>query len=282
MRFIYTSDIHGDQRKYQKLIDLCEELKIDKIVVGGDLFAKYAKLRIPVQKDFINGYLKEYYKKLLDKGITYIGIVGNDDLIIPCESYYEMIKDFPNIIDVDCKKYDLDGISFIGSSYVLDAPFKRKDHIAIEDGQEMPPQKSNVIYVDKCQKEISVEEWKEYRKKYVPRMEDILDNLPKPSEGNKAIYILHDPPANVKLDYCKDGAKPGSKAIYNFLKKSNAYMSLHGHIHESFDLSGIWKSMIGKTISIQAGQSELDENYFVYVIIDTDKNTAERFVFEWK
>ena len=107
MKFIYTSDVHGDERKYLKLIDLCREYHTDKIVIGGDLFAKHAKERIPMQIDFINGFLKDYYRKLKDNKITYIGIVGNDDLIIPCESYYEMIKDFPNIIDVDCKKYNL-------------------------------------------------------------------------------------------------------------------------------------------------------------------------------
>ena len=281
MRFIYTSDIHGDEKKYQKLIDLCKELDIDKIVIGGDLFAKHAKLRIPAQKAFINGYLKEFYKKLKDNNITYIGIVGNDDLIIPCEDYYKMIKEFPNVHDVDGKKFDLEGISFIGSSYVLDAPFKRKDHIAIEDGQEMPPQKSDIIYVDKCQREISVQEWKEYREKYLPRMKDILHSLPKPTEGNKTIYILHDPPSDVGLDYCQDGAKPGSKDMYNFIKDSGAYMSLHGHIHESYDLSGIWQAKIGDTIVIQAGQSELVDNYFVYVIIDTDKGIYSREIYKW-
>ncbi len=282
MRFIYTSDVHGDKRKYLKLIDLCKEYDIDKIVVGGDLFAKHAKERIPVQIAFINDFLRDYYKKLLDHGITYIGIVGNDDLIVPCEKYYEMIKEFPNVHDVDGKKFDIDGYSFIGSSYVLDAPFKRKDHIAIEDGQEMPQQKSDIIYIEKCQKEISVDEWREYRKKYVPKMKDILENLPKPTVGNKVIYILHDPPAKVGLDFCRDGAKPGSKDIYRFLEKSNAYMSLHGHIHESYNLSKVWKAKIGKTIAVQAGQSELDEDYFVYVVVDTDKDTCERFVINWK
>ena len=275
MKFIYTSDIHGDRKKYEKLIDLCDELQINTIVVGGDLFHKHAKERIPVQKEFIKTYLKDYYKKLQDKNITYIGIVGNDDLEIPCEEYYEMIKEYPNVHSVEVEPYSVDGISFIGSSYVLDAPFKRKDHVAIEKDFKMPYQKSDVIYVDKCRKQISVDEWKVLRETY-PKMEDILESLPKGKEGDKVIYILHDPPSDSGLDYCIDGCKAGSKAIRNFIEKSNAYMSLHGHIHESYDLSGVWNCKIGKTISIQAGQTELGDDNFVYVLIDTDKNTYER------
>ena len=276
MKFIYTSDLHGDKRKYETLISLCKENNIYTIVVGGDLFHKHAPKRIPVQIDFINNYLKDYYKKLEHEGITYIGVVGNDDLEIPCVVYYEMIKEFPNVHSVEVEPYSIDGISFIGSSYVLDAPFKRKDHIAIEEGLEMPPQKSDVIYVDKCQKEISVDEWKELRETY-PKMEDIVASLPKGKEGDKVIYILHDPPAFSGLDYCNDGCKAGSKAIYNFLLNSNAYMSLHGHIHEAYDLSGVWNKKIGKTVAIQAGQTELGDDHFVYVVIDTDKNTYERY-----
>lgn len=276
MKFIYTSDIHGDKKKYEKLIELCKEYSINTIVVGGDLFAKHAKERIPVQEEFISSYLDEYYQRLLEENIQYIGIVGNDDLEIPCEKYYEMIKKYPNVHSVEVAPYSVDGISFIGSSYVLDAPFKRKDHIAIEDGLEMPIQKSDVIYVDKCQRQISVDEWKILRETY-PRMEDIVASLPKGKDGDKVIYILHDPPANVGLDYCMDGCKAGSRAIYNFLKNSNAYMSLHGHIHESYLLSGVWSKKIGNTIAIQAGQSELGDDYFVYVVVDTTNDSYDRY-----
>ena len=108
-------------------------------------------------------------------------------------------------------------------------------------------------------------------------MEDIVESLPKGEMGDKVIYILHDPPAFSGLDYCNDGCKAGSKAIYNFLKKSKAYLSLHGHIHESYDLSGVWKCKIGETTVIQAGQSELGDKDFVYVIVDTDKDLFERY-----
>lgn len=43
-------------------------------------------------------------------------------------------------------------------------------------------------------------------------------------------------------------------------------MSLHGHIHESPEMSGIWKATIGKTICIQPRQL----NPLTYVVINTE------------
>ena len=274
MKFLYVSDLHGDKLKYEKILSYCVDNNISNLVVGGDLFSKIATYRIPVQKEFIHNYLYDYFKRLNSYGIKYIGIVGNDDLVIPCQDYYEIIKEFPLVFDINQKKVDIDGISFIGLNYVLDAPFKRKDNVALEKNYIMPNQVSDVIYVDNCTRTISKEEWVEYRKN-CPMMEDLLDNLPKPTVNNKTIYVFHDPPYGVGLDVCYGNIYAGSKAIYNFLKDSNAYMSLHGHIHESYELSGVWKVLIGNTIAIQTGQTDLNANILHCVLIDTDKNTQD-------
>ena len=268
MKFIYACDIHGDKNKYEKLLSLCLENNISNIVVGGDLFVKNAPLRIPIQLEFVNSYLKEYFKKLKDNNINFICIVGNDDLNIPCKEYYQMIKDFPNVYDVTNRREDFEGINFIGFQYVLDTPFKRKDNVAIEKDFVIPKQFHDDIYIDDCQKVITKEEWRNNSKK-LPMMEDLLDSLPK--SDDKTIYIFHDPPYGVGLDMCKDGSVVGSKAIYNFIYNSNALMSFHGHIHESPSISGKWFAEIGNTISIQPGQEEYGENYMNYVLVDTDK-----------
>lgn len=62
-----------------------------------------------------------------------------------------------------------------------------------------------------------------------------------------------------------------------FLEKSNAYMSLHGHIHESPRMSDLWYNMLGNTICIQPGQTELRNKEMFYVIVDTENNSYEIF-----
>ena len=274
MRFVYSSDIHGDINKYHKLLNICKKNNINYIVLGGDLLPKYKDDREPIQRDFINNEFDKYCRELQDNNITLIGILGNDDLEIIEEDYYKVISKYPNIIDVDNKLAKIEDISFIGLNKVIDAPFKRKDHIVLDEDQVMPKQASEKIYIDSCKRILTIKEWEKERLKR-PKMSYCLNKLPK--SNGKTIYILHDPPANIGLDWCRDGDKAGSKDIYNFLYNSNAYMSLHGHIHESYSLSGIWNAKINKTIAIQLGQTELNEELLYYAIIDTDNNKYERY-----
>lgn len=274
MKFVYSSDIHGDMKKYHRLIELCKENNTKYLVLGGDLLTKVFGDREPVQRDFIANKLPGLCEDFKNNNITVISILGNDDLEIIEDVYHEVIDKYPNIIDLDNKKKTIEGITFIGLNKVLDAPFKRKDHVVIEDGKDMPVQFSDKIYVDSCHRVLTVDEWKKERLKR-DKMIDCLNRLPK--SNNKTIYILHCPPANLGLDWCKDGDKAGSNDVYNFLYESNAYMSLHGHIHESYNLSNKWYGDINGTIAIQLGQSEFEESPLVYAVIDTDKNIYNRY-----
>ena len=60
-----------------------------------------------------------------------------------------------------------------------------------------------------------------------------------------------------------------------FLENSNAYMSLHGHIHESPRMSELWHNKLGNTICIQPGQTELLNKEMFYVIVNTENNSYE-------
>ena len=275
MKFIYACDIHGDIGKYEQLYKTLKETNINTLVLGGDLLPKKADLRAPIQRRFINGYFNEYMKKLNSEKIRFVGILGNDDLESIEPDYINMISKYENIYNVDGKKIDIDGISFIGLSKVLDTPFFRKDRITIEDGREMPKQLKEIVYVNKCTEPLTIDEWKIYREENIPHMDEELNKLPKPTEGNKAVFIFHAPPYGCGLDNCKDGDKVGSNAITQFIKNEEPYMTFHGHIHESPKISGKWYEKIDNTICIQPGQSEYKEPVLNYVIVDTDNNTLE-------
>jgi Icc-related predicted phosphoesterase len=97
---------------------------------------------------------------------------------------------------------------------------------------------------------------------------------------DNAIYIFHNPPANLDLDVTHNGRNVGSKAEYAFLNENQPKISLHGHIHESPDNSGKWCSKLGKTICIQPGQSHQNENHLIYALIDLENMNFERKVIE--
>lgn len=274
MKFLYACDVHGDKYKYEKLLEIAENNNIKYMVFGGDLLPKFCSDRYNEQKIFINEYFSNYFSELKKNDIKCICILGNDDLEELDNVFEELCSKYDNIYNIDNKKADLEDVSFIGLSKVLDHPFGCKDRVVIEENLEMEIQLSRIIYVEKKRKMLSIDEWEEYRK-HIEKMEDVLENLPKATKGKKAIYVFHNPPFGIGLDVCMNKKQVGSKAITKFLENSNAYMSLHGHIHESYRVTGIWKNILNKTICIQTGQTEIGNKTIFYAIIDTDSNNSQ-------
>jgi Icc-related predicted phosphoesterase len=88
----------------------------------------------------------------------------------------------------------------------------------------------------------------------------------------RSIYVVHMPPSDLGLDHCSDGQQVGSKAIYDFLLEHQPALSLHGHIHESPEISGRWHARLGDTLCIQPGQLAP----FTYVTIDLSTMQVDR------
>ena len=276
MKFIYASDVHGDTYKYERLLEQAKQNDIKYIVLGGDILPKNGDRNI-IQPEFIENELDKYFNKLKQNDINCILIPGNDDLENFDEKLNNVCDKYSNVYDIDRKKLDVEDVSFIGLSNVLDNPFRRKNRIFVEDESEMQDQLSDKIYIEKGTKVISVDEWREYREKNVEKVEDALKSLPAVSKDKKTIYVFHGPPYGIGLDVCSGNIEVGSKVVRKFLENSNAYMSLHGHIHESPKVSGKWYSTLGNTVCVQLGQTELGNKTFYYAIIDTETNEKTRF-----
>ena len=276
MKFIYACDIHGDTNKYEKLFKTAQKEDIKYMVLGGDLLPKRGIIVI-IQPEFIRDFFEDYFKRLKENNIKCILIPGNDDLEKFDIEINELCEKYSNIYNIDNKKLDIEDVSFIGLSKVLDHPFGSKNRVLIEKNLKMQPQLSQDIYINRDTEVITISEWERYRETNIDKMEDILSSLPVVDKSRKTIYVLHNPPYGIGLDVCGNGLQVGSKAITSFLEESNSYMSLHGHIHESPKISGLWYNKLGKTICIQPGQTELGEKECYYVIIDTKIDKKDRY-----
>lgn len=276
MKFIYSCDIHGDKNKYEKLLELATESRTKTIVLAGDLLPKKWQNREEVQREFINGWFKDYLKRVNDSGVRFIAILGNDDVEAIEEDYNKMISEYENVYNIDGTKADIDGISFIGFSSVLDTPFYRKNRIVKEDGMTMPIQRHDMIEIEKGTRMITKEEWEKYRDLNIPTMGEKLNSLPEITEGNLGVFVFHDPPYGIGLDVCKDGDIVGSKDMLEYIKTKKPYLSLHGHVHESSKISGKWKEKVGNTTCMNCGQTEYGEKDLHFAAVDTDRNLIIR------
>ena len=107
---------------------------------------------------------------------------------------------------------------------------------------------------------------------------DVLKKLPLPDDMQKTVYIMHMPPAGLRLGQLRyQDLDIGSVDIYEFLKEKQPLLSLHGHIHESPDTEkGSWMNQIGTTTCIQPGQTEFGDSSMVYAEIDLKSGVYAR------
>lgn len=252
MKILYVTDLHGDKKKYRKILDVAIEKEIKVIVNGGDMLPKQCD-RHSEQSFFINGFLDEYFEELKKQDITYLAMLGNDDLLAADEMFDNLCDRFENVCNIAGRKFSVNGYEFIGMNYILDHPFGCKDRVY---------------------------NWLEYSRTELPHMCDVLKKLPLPDDRQKAVYVMHMPPAGLRLGQLRyQDLDIGSVDIYEFLKEKQPLLSLHGHIHESPDTEkGKWINQIHQTTCIQTGQTELNDKYMVYAEIDLQEKKYERKV----
>ena len=277
MKLLFVTDLHGIEWKYDKIFQIVSSIKPDAVINGGDMLTFRGNLLH--QDKFITGVLDDYFSKFEELKIYYLCFLGNDDLRIFDDLFQETCDKYSHVVNIAQSKFQIEGskYEFIGMNWVTDLPFGLKDR-ARKDTQDFElPRQIGKQYLSTPNGFKKIEDWFSYIET-LPTIEEELKFLVKPSNMSNTIYIFHNPPTNLDLDVTHDDKKVGSKAEYIFLKKNQPKLSLHGHIHESPDFSGKWYSQLGKTICIQPGQSEQNEDYVSYVLIDLETMNLERKV----
>jgi Icc-related predicted phosphoesterase len=260
MKLLYTSDLHGETHLYQELLEQSIASSAEIIALGGDLLPSFPPSKryedmIPNQKMFVDEFLLLFLKKIFQTtSVRQIFLIpGNWDLGYPC-----LVREpIEGIIDLSQKIYRLrNGYELIGYPYVAPTPFRPKDYEKMDDPEAPWPPQKNPSYIrtsEQSDRLLSIDPHIYLRERGTIR-ED-LNRLTKPMDYKKAIYIMHSPPFGTKLDLIQGGNPAGSRSIKVFIEEHQPYLTLHGHIHESPELSGDYLDRIGKTICINPGQS---------------------------
>ncbi len=276
MKLLFATDLHGAKWKYILMLELIKKHQVDVVINGGDMLP-IGGINLFNQDLFIKEFLDDYFLKFEKKKIYYMCYLGNDDLRIFDEIFEDIYNKYNFIIPLAQRKYKLRNFEFIGMNWVVDYPFALKDRCRKDTPDYVFQKQFGKAVLSTPNGWQKIEDWFSYAAT-IPTFEEELNNLVRPEAMENAIYIIHMPPANIGLDICSDGQKAGSKALYNFIKENQPKLTLHGHIHESPEVSGKWYSTVGKTISIQPGQSSHHEDYLSYVIIDLNTMKFERLI----
>lgn len=260
-KLLYTADLHGNEEFYKRLLKKAEDENVKAIVIGGDLFPMNGSTiqeKISNQKFFLEKFLIPLFKqfKRNSKNKEIYVIMGNDDFRINMKTLENADK-VGVLKSVHKKSIRLNkNLNIAGYSFVNHTPFKLKDWEKFEFEGDIVP---NQFFDEEIR---SIErEW--------GTIENDLENLKKFSSPKKTIYVIHAPPFNTKLDIITTGTHVGSRAVRQFIEKEQPLLTLHGHIHESPQMSGSWQDKIGKAICINIGSS-YPEDKLNCVVIDVD------------
>ncbi len=289
MKVLYTSDLHGDTRLYQELIALALSSSAEIVALGGDLLPSLPSTKryedmVPNQKIFIDQFLSPFLKKFVDTtSVKQIFLIpGNWDL-----SYsYLLKKPMEGVIDLNQKSYQINnGYELIGYPFVPPTPFRPKDYEKMDDPESAWPPQKNPSYIRTLEQTDQLTPINPYL--FLKQRETIredLDRLPTPPHPKRTIYIMHSPPFGTRLDLIQGKKSAGSRSIKAFIEGHQPLLTLHGHIHESPDLSGAYFDWIGKTLSINPGQSiwkgkELSKLYAVTFEMENIEKTLAHTCF---
>lgn len=222
MKFVYVTDLHGDEGKYEMALALAVKVGATVLHIGADILPKGYSMQ-PRQKDFIKKFLPAFIKRCDAQGIKFIAMFGNDDLWSRKALYREKCGDL-----IDEKPLEIDGFVFTGYPYVPDYPFGLKTACKYDHEGWVPERYIHTPTEETNQGLVPIRDVLEYFKKKGTIEDDFRDRKAAPNE----IIAIHSPPRGVDLDVCIDGRMVGSDAVAKWIVRAKPYLVLSGHIHE--------------------------------------------------
>jgi Icc-related predicted phosphoesterase len=255
IRCFFISDLHGHTDRYEKLFTEIENDPPEMVFFGGDLLphGMHRNLHDDFTEDFLYGRLKHLKELLGDRYPRIYVILGNDDpraeekkfIFLGAQGIWHYLHN---------RRDDYLGYSFYGYANVPPTPFRFKDWERYDVSRYVDPgclaPSEGIQTIDP-----GVDlEW--------ATIKDELNELTGESIPANAVFLFHSPPYQTHLDRAALDGKMvdhvpmdihvGSIAIMRFIEERQPLVTLHGHIHESSQITGYWRQQFGRTHAFTA------------------------------
>ena len=252
----FVSDLHGRVERYRKLSERVREERPAAVLLGGDLLPHLSRAWEALaheKDDFVEGFLVPEFRALKDVlGSAYPDvflILGNDDpRILETRLASEENRGLWNYMHN--RRQSWRGFAVYGYACVPPTPFRLKDWERYDvsrfvDPGCIPPEKGfcTVPMPD--------------RERRLGTIRKDLDRLVSDEPLDRAIFLFHTPPYgtaldraaldDMRVDHAPLDVHVGSIAVKRFIESRQPLLTLHGHIHESARLTGVWREQIGRT-----------------------------------
>jgi len=272
-RLLYVTDLHGWTDGYEQTFTIAQEEEITTIVNGGDMLP-HAQDLIITQRRFIEEYLYSYFERLDASGISYYGMLGNDDCQAVLPNWQALVRSHPKLHDLTEEWIPLaDGLTICGCNYIPDPPFRLKDWCVLDARDYVRPSQHPDPIISRADRFEVIHDIDTFFKTR-PTLEDILNEIAgRTASFERAVLVCHAPPQGTRLGNIGTDADVGSVAVRAWIERCQPLLTLHGHIHESRQITGTDTLEIGRTVVHQPGQERLWRR-LIYSIVDIEGNSV--------
>ena len=255
MRICFASDFHGSRTLYDQLEDLLRRERPDLVILGGDMLPD-GQEHDPegTQAAWVHEVLgprTDAYKQAAP-GLTVACCMGNHDWL-RSEAAVRAEQDAGRLVLLEMQRvWHFKGVNFLGCPFSPPSPHFAKDYERLDTaGDELPNFDCAILVTgENGVRELTVEE--QFRQR--PTLGEELATVRTPDEP--WILVAHAPPHDTKLDRLPNFDQPiGSKAVRRFVESRRPLCALHGHVHESPEVSGAYCDEIAGVLCINPGQS---------------------------
>lgn len=272
MKLLYTSDLLGNEGHYGRLLALAGTARPDCLVLGGNCLPDDSALDRPLmgrgQPAFVRQQFRKFATGLREASACELLVVfGNHDWgssvtemeALAGEGLLKTLK--------HTEPTRAAGLAFLGYSCSPPTDWYVKEFERLDLPGDPVPLMGGARWDSRfsrpCTNSASV-----IFKKSKAISEDLA--LLTPPAG-PWIFVAHTPPFDTKLDRAFGGRSIGSRAVRAAIEKYSPFLSLHGHVRESPQVSGEAREVIGRTTAVNPGQTP---RALQYALIELDANAG--------
>ncbi|MFQ6048708.1 MAG: metallophosphoesterase [Phycisphaerae bacterium] len=255
MKILYTSDLHGRASLYEQLAALAFSERPDGLILGGDLLPDGDPNDSQVvQSGFVLGPLRELLERLHDRlpGLRAAVVFGNHELRCAEQAIAQLSSaGLIELLRAD-RPVRWAALSLLGYPCSPPCPHWAKDFERLDRPGQSTPFTQGAVWNARLGRIEPVD-----AAQYLASQPSIEEDLARMARVERPwILVAHVPPSSLGLDRLETGESVGSQAMLQFLRRRQPDVSLHGHVHESPRMTGLFWRRIGRTIAINPGQGQ--------------------------
>ncbi|MFP3279018.1 MAG: metallophosphoesterase [Candidatus Micrarchaeota archaeon] len=286
VKFFFSSDLHGSEVVFNKLINAASFYNVKHIIVGGDLTGK---ILVPIVKDSNNIYKLNMFgeqKKVKEKELEDVKhelrAAGEYYTVMEKEEYEAVADNKEKMQELFLKEVISSLAQFIEKASNKLRPLGAKIYIMpgnddFEQVADFLEKNANESVVSLDGKIVDIEgyeflgygysnptPWHTPREKEEDTIYKELKRLAEKVEQEKSVFVIHPPPIDTKIDKAPkldselrqeisagymNVVSAGSVSVRRIIEEYAPIAGFHGHIHESAGIDYI-KAKNGRMVPV--------------------------------